>query len=132
LVALLLFALNQTSPALALASGASEPVGRRIRIHEVDIDIVGIAGDGKYSFLAPLDEPSPPFLYLPFGQWGPYRVPHVRLEFLGTSVGFGVDPMSAGFGARRFAAGDGGHSDYFVPGGVALRAIAVIVRGWAS
>jgi hypothetical protein len=57
------------------------------------------------------------------------RVPHVRLDVLGVSVGFGADPMSVRFGGRRFAAGDGGHSDYFVPGSVALQAIALIVRG---
>ena len=61
--------------------GTSDPVGRRIRIYEVDINIVGIAGDGKYSFLAPLDEPSPPFVYLPFAQWGHYEaVLHVRAD----------------------------------------------------
>jgi hypothetical protein len=35
--------------------------------------------------------------------------------------------MSADFGARRLAAGDGGHGGYFVPGGAALHRIAVIV-----
>jgi predicted permease len=61
--------------------GTSDPVGRRIRIYEVDINIVGIAGDGKYSFLAPLDEPSPPFVYLPFAQWGHAEVfLHVRAD----------------------------------------------------
>ena len=61
--------------------GTSDPVGRHIRIYEVDINIVGIAGDGKYSFLAPLDEPSPPFVYIPFAQWGhPEVVLHVRAD----------------------------------------------------
>jgi predicted permease len=61
--------------------GTSDPVGRRIRIFEVDINIVGIAGDGKYSFLAPLDEPSPPFVYIAFAQWGhPEVVLHVRAD----------------------------------------------------
>jgi predicted permease len=61
--------------------GISDPVGRHILIHEVDIAVVGIAGDGKYSFLAPLDEPSPPFVYLPFAQWGHYEVVlHVRAD----------------------------------------------------
>ena len=61
--------------------GTSDPVGRHIRIYEVDINVVGIAGDGKYAFLAPLDEPSPPFVYLPFAQWGHYEaVLHVRAD----------------------------------------------------
>lgn len=53
------------------------------------------------------------------------HVPHVR--FLG--LGFGQDPMSAGFGARLFAAGSGGHSSYFQPGGIALRNLAYISLG---
>jgi hypothetical protein len=52
-------------------------------------------------------------------------VPHV--QFLG--LGFGQDPMSAAFGARVFAAGDGGHSSYFKPGGIALRNLAYIALG---
>jgi predicted permease len=61
--------------------GTSEPVGRHILTHEVDITVVGIAGDGKYSFLAPLDDPSPPFVYIPFAQWGHYEVVlHVRAD----------------------------------------------------
>jgi Alpha/beta hydrolase len=55
------------------------------------------------------------------------RVPHLRFQLFGVPLGFGTDPMSAEFGARRFAAGAGGHSDYFVPGGVALHAIALII-----
>ncbi|MFI6644321.1 alpha/beta hydrolase [Streptomyces sp. NPDC050504] len=51
-------------------------------------------------------------------------VPHLRLG----SVGFGADPVSAGFGARRFDAGPGGHSDYLAPGSVPLDAIARIVE----
>ena len=61
--------------------GASEPIGRHLVIHEVDLTVIGIAGDGKYSFLAPLDGPSPPFVYLPFAQWGHYEVVlHVRAD----------------------------------------------------
>jgi hypothetical protein len=52
-------------------------------------------------------------------------VPHVRV----LGVGFGADPARAGFGARRFAAGPGGHSDYLRPGGVALRNLALITLG---
>lgn len=53
------------------------------------------------------------------------HVPHVR--FLG--LGFGQDPTSVAFGARRFACGSGGHSGYFKPGGIALRNLADIALG---
>jgi hypothetical protein len=52
-------------------------------------------------------------------------VPHV--QFLG--LGFGQDPMDPAFGARIFAAGSGGHSSYFQPGGLALRNLAYIALG---
>jgi hypothetical protein len=52
-------------------------------------------------------------------------VPYV--QFLG--LGFGQDPVSPAFGARVFAAGNGGHSSYFLPGGVALRNLAYIALG---
>jgi hypothetical protein len=52
-------------------------------------------------------------------------VPHV--QFLG--LGFGQDPMAAGFGARIFGCGGGGHSGYFQPGGIALRNLAYIALG---
>jgi hypothetical protein len=53
------------------------------------------------------------------------NVPHVR--FLG--LGFGTDPMSPGFGARVFAAGTGGHSDYLDPGSASLRNLTEIALG---
>jgi hypothetical protein len=56
-------------------------------------------------------------------------VPHVKLELPFTSLGFGTDPVSPQFGARVFAAGPGGHSDYLVPGSPALAGIAQIVLG---
>jgi hypothetical protein len=56
-------------------------------------------------------------------------VPHTRADLFGTTVGFGTDPVSPAFGARVFAAGDGGHSDYFRPGTVSLDNLARIVRG---
>jgi Alpha/beta hydrolase len=52
-------------------------------------------------------------------------VPHVRL----LGLGFGTDPTSPGFGARIFATGTGGHSDYLRPGSVALRNLAYIALG---
>ena len=53
------------------------------------------------------------------------NVPHV--QFLG--LGFGQDPMDPAFGARIFAAGSGGHSSYFKPGGISLRNLAYIALG---
>ncbi|MFC8434666.1 alpha/beta hydrolase [Streptomyces sp. NPDC057253] len=55
------------------------------------------------------------------------EVPHVRSDLLGVTVGFGTDPVSPAFGARVFAAGEGGHSDYFTPGSVSLTNLARIV-----
>jgi Alpha/beta hydrolase len=55
-------------------------------------------------------------------------VPSVRLF----GIGFGADPMSPGFGARVFATGAGGHSDYLRPGSVALRNLALIALGDAA
>jgi hypothetical protein len=52
-------------------------------------------------------------------------VPHI--QFLG--LGFGQDPMDPAFGGRVFAAGSGGHSSYFKPGGIALRNLAYIALG---
>jgi hypothetical protein len=57
-------------------------------------------------------------------------LPHARLRLPFTTVGFGADPVSAEFGAKIFAAGDGGHSDY-LRAGVALENIARIVSGRA-
>ncbi|MEV6997579.1 alpha/beta hydrolase [Streptomyces sp. NPDC093982] len=60
------------------------------------------------------------------------EVPHIRFDLLGTTVGFGTDPMSPSFGARVFSAGDGGHSDYFSPGSPSLTNLTRIVLGETS
>ncbi|GGX13101.1 alpha/beta hydrolase [Streptomyces lomondensis] len=57
------------------------------------------------------------------------HVPHVSADLFGTTVGFGTDPVSRAFGARVFAAGDGGHSDYFRPGSTSLTNLTRIVLG---
>ncbi|MFF1722292.1 alpha/beta hydrolase [Streptomyces sviceus] len=57
------------------------------------------------------------------------EVPHVRTDLFGVTVGFGSDPISPAFGAHVFAAGKGGHSDYFSPGSVSLTNLARIVLG---
>nr|WSY53037.1 alpha/beta hydrolase family protein [Streptomyces sp. NBC_00886] len=59
-------------------------------------------------------------------------VPHVSADLFGATVGFGTDPVSPAFGARVFAAGDGGHSDYFSPGSASLANLARIVLGETS
>lgn len=41
----------------------------------------------------------------------------------------GAQPVSPRFGARVFAAGDGGHSDYLAPGSLSLRNLALIALG---
>ncbi|MFJ8904676.1 alpha/beta hydrolase [Streptomyces sp. NPDC102359] len=62
------------------------------------------------------------------GDWVEH-VPHIDAELFGTTVGFGTDPVSREFGARVFAAGDGGHSDYFAPGSPSLANLTRIVLG---
>ncbi|MFJ9564638.1 alpha/beta hydrolase [Streptomyces fuscichromogenes] len=57
------------------------------------------------------------------------EVPHLRADLFGTTVGFGTDPVSPAFGARVFAAGPGGHSDYFSPGSASLANLARIALG---
>ncbi|GGN07094.1 hypothetical protein GCM10011578_031520 [Streptomyces fuscichromogenes] len=57
------------------------------------------------------------------------EVPHLHADLFGTTVGFGADPVSPAFGARVFAAGPGGHSDYFTPGSASLANLARIVLG---
>jgi Alpha/beta hydrolase len=52
-------------------------------------------------------------------------VPHVRL----LGMGFGADPMSPSFGARRFGCGGAGHSSYLQPGSESLRNLAYIALG---
>ncbi|MGC0418763.1 alpha/beta hydrolase [Embleya sp. AB8] len=56
-------------------------------------------------------------------------VPNVSIPFFDTTIGFGADPTEHRFGARKFAAGGGGHSDYLRPGGRSLYNLALITRG---
>ncbi len=53
------------------------------------------------------------------------EVPHIRL----LGVGFGADPTSPSFGARRFGCGGRGHSSYLQPGSQSLRNLAYIALG---
>ncbi|OEJ37651.1 hypothetical protein AR457_31285 [Streptomyces agglomeratus] len=59
------------------------------------------------------------------------RVPHTRLRLPFCTVGLGADPVPREFGARGFAAGGAGHSDYLKPGSLSLANIARIVSGLA-
>ncbi|MEV0593867.1 alpha/beta hydrolase [Nonomuraea cavernae] len=59
-------------------------------------------------------------------------LPHLSVELPFVTVGLGGDPVSPGFGARIFAAGGGGHSDYLTAGSTALASIARIVSGRAD
>ncbi|MGI8451238.1 MAG: alpha/beta hydrolase [Streptosporangiaceae bacterium] len=52
-------------------------------------------------------------------------VPHDRL----LGAGFGTDPISPSFGARRFGCGGAGHSSYLQPGSESLRNLAYIALG---
>ncbi|MFE2374098.1 alpha/beta hydrolase [Streptomyces sp. NPDC059398] len=56
-------------------------------------------------------------------------VPHVRIPLPFVTLGLGADPVAAGFGARVFDAGGGGHSDYLKPGSLSLANLARIVSG---
>jgi predicted permease len=47
----------------------NDAVGRMVQVGGRDLTVVGIAADGKYEFSQPLDEPSPPFMYVPLAQW---------------------------------------------------------------
>ncbi|MFE5633438.1 alpha/beta hydrolase [Streptomyces sp. NPDC056470] len=57
------------------------------------------------------------------------HVPHLRLPLPSGELGFGTDPVAPEFGARVFDVGDGGHSDYLVPGSVPLANLARIAEG---
>ena len=46
-----------------------DPIGRVIKANGREVTIVGVVRNGKYYFMTPLDEPSPPFVYVPLSQW---------------------------------------------------------------
>jgi hypothetical protein len=95
-----------------------------------DIALVGSPGTGLDS-VAGLHTRARVWAARGTGDWIA-DVPHVRADLFGTRVGFGTDPVSPAYGARVFAAGDGGHSDYFKPGSVPLANLARIVLGRTS
>ncbi|MFJ2021914.1 alpha/beta hydrolase [Streptomyces nodosus] len=92
-----------------------------------DIVLVGSPGTGSGSVTA-LDTRARVWATRGTDDWVAH-VPHVGADLFGTTVGFGTDPVASTFGARVFAAGDGGHSAYFAPGSRALANLARIVLG---
>ena len=88
--------------------GTSDPIGRVLHVYgDSNMTVVGVAADGKYSFLDPLDAPSPPFVYIPFAQWGHYEtVLHVRGE---------GDPMVLAPSIARVVTGVDGRLDAMSP-----------------
>jgi hypothetical protein len=59
--------------------GDASAIGRPMRVDGHEVTVVGVAANGKYEYLAALDDPSPPFVYLPFAQWANFTVVmHVR------------------------------------------------------
>ncbi|HVH58613.1 MAG TPA: ABC transporter permease [Vicinamibacterales bacterium] len=61
--------------------GDGDPEGRTIRTGDRELMVIGVAANGKYEFTAPLDDPSPPFIYLPYAQWvGSTPVLHVLAD----------------------------------------------------
>ncbi|MEW2615771.1 alpha/beta hydrolase [Streptomyces sp. NPDC047880] len=57
------------------------------------------------------------------------HVPHAQYGLFGETVGFGPDPASVEFGARRLPVGESRHGDYLRPGSLSLRSIALIGLG---
>ncbi|MFD8815375.1 alpha/beta hydrolase [Streptomyces sp. NPDC059627] len=92
-----------------------------------DIALVGSPGTGADS-AADLHTSARIWAARGAGDWIA-EVPHLHVDLFGTTVGFGTDPVSPSFGARVFAAGPGGHSDYFTPGSASLANLARIVLG---
>ncbi|GAB2455002.1 alpha/beta hydrolase [Streptomyces incanus] len=92
-----------------------------------DIAVVGSPGTGADSAAA-LRTRARIWAARGAGDWVE-NVPHLAVDLFGTRVGFGTDPVSPAFGARVFAAGDGGHSDYFAPGSPSLANLTRIVLG---
>ncbi|WP_406362174.1 alpha/beta hydrolase [Streptomyces sp. NBC_01579] len=92
-----------------------------------DIVLYGSPGTGVHN-VAALHTPATVWAGLGGDDWIA-EVPHVQLRLPFVALGFGTDPVSRKFGARHFAAGDGGHSDYLKPGSLSLKNIARIVSG---
>ncbi|WP_443062573.1 alpha/beta hydrolase [Streptomyces sp. NBC_00390] len=126
--------LSQARPtarvSLVCHSYGSVVCARAARTLEVtDVVLYGSPGVG-YDHTADLRTPATVWAGRSTGDWVAH-LPHTQLELPFTAIGLGADPISPEFGARRFEAGGGGHSDYLKPGSVPLRNIARIVSGQA-
>ncbi|MFG2023566.1 alpha/beta hydrolase [Streptomyces sp. NPDC048825] len=111
-------------------SGASRAASGEGDLDVSDIALFGSPGTGADS-VAGLHTDARVWAGRGAGDWIA-DVPHAKADLFGTTVGFGTDPVSPDFGARVFAAGDGGHSDYLKPGSVSLDNLARIVLGETS
>ncbi|MFI6899120.1 alpha/beta hydrolase [Streptomyces sp. NPDC050256] len=96
-------------------------------VRAADIVLYGSPGTG-YDDVAALHTDAAVWASRSAGDWTE-NVPHMQLSTPFGTVGFGTDPVSPEFGAKVFATGGGGHSDYLEPGSEALRNIARIVAG---
>lgn len=115
--------------------GEADPVGRRLRVGDRELTVAGVAADGKYEFLAPLDAPAPPFVYLPFGQWGNYDVVlHVRAGGEPLALVTSIDRAVSGVDARLSAMSPGTLEAYssipYLP--IQLSALVLSVLGAAA
>ncbi|MBI4477819.1 MAG: ABC transporter permease, partial [Acidobacteria bacterium] len=114
--------------------GQGDPLGRGIRVDGRNLTVVGVAADGKYEFLAPLDAPSPPFVYLPFAQWGHWEVVlHVRAAgdplALVPSIQRTVTSVDARLSAMNPATLDSYSSVPYLPVRLGSRVLSVLGAG---
>jgi predicted permease len=114
--------------------GEGSAVGRVMRVEGKDVTVVGVAADGKYEFLAPLDDPSPPFVYLPVGQW-PRNSLHLHVRTTGAPLGMveavrrAVESVDGQLTATSPSTLDAYSSVPYVPIRVASRVLTILGIG---
>jgi ABC-type antimicrobial peptide transport system permease subunit len=105
-----------------------------MRVEGKDVTVVGVAADGKYEFLAPLDDPSPPFVYLPVGQW-PRNSLHLHVRTTGAPLGMveavrrAVESVDGQLTATSPSTLDAYSSVPYVPIRVASRVLTILGIG---
>jgi predicted permease len=114
--------------------GESGALGRVLRLGGADVTVVGVAADGKYEFLAPLDDPSPPFVYLPVAQWPRHSmVLHARTTgrplAMAAEVRRAVESVDARLTATSPSTLDAYSSVPYVPIRVASRVLTILGVG---
>ena len=57
-----------------LLAGGASPIGRRIVLEDAEVEIVGVAGDARFSSLR---DAAPATIYLPFRQYAQHRMTFV-------------------------------------------------------